>query len=395
MVLVKKTLFTQFAIVSASITLAACATMPEPSSPMGLGVAAAAPTGYLDFCQRQPADCGGAPPAVVRKVAEVELARRNDAEARLVLAGFRTTTTAGVSGHNVNWASAFAEARIRREAAEQSNAALDAAMVQALPSPPAAPALLQINAVSNAPAPQLLRLGEAAPAISPRLRQEQPNAMVVRSAPPALTPALWGQLTRINDKVNRQIVRRADIQTYGVLDKWATPLAQGDQYGDCEDYVLEKRRALLAVGVPDHAMSIAVANTSWGESHAVLLVSTDQGDYVLDSLTPWILPWRKASLTWRERQVAGAPFRWAMVSQTPEAALGQTAADETPDDSDAEVRAVVSEPPALEAPLRRLSVEAFNGRPHGVTAPMIALSEAEPIMTLALASGRPLRGLLH
>ena len=343
MVLVKKTLFTQFAIVSASITLAACATMPEPSSPMGLGVAAAAPTGYLDFCQRQPADCGGAPPAVVRKVAEVELARRNDAEARLVLAGFRTTTTAAVSGHNVNWASAFAEARIRREAAEQSNAALDAAMVQALPSP----------------------------------------------------PALWGQLPRINDKVNRQIVRRADIQTYGVLDKWATPLAQGDQYGDCEDYVLEKRRALLAVGVPDHAMSIAVANTSWGESHAVLLVSTDQGDYVLDRLTPWILPWRKASLTWRERQGAGAPFRWAVGSQTPEAALGQTAADETPDDSDAEVRAVVSEPPALEAPLRRLSVEAFNGRPHGVTAPMIALSEAEPIMTLALASGRPLRGLLH
>ena len=345
---------------------------------MGLGVAAAAPTGYLDFCQRQPADCGGAPPAVVRKVAEVELARRNDAEARLVLAGFRTTTTAAVSGHNVNWASAFAEARIRREAAEQSNAAIDAAMVQALPLPPTAPALLQINAVSNAPAPQLLRLGEATPAISPRLREEQPKAMVVRSAPPALTPALWGQLTRINDKVNRQIVRRADIQTYGVLDKWATPLAQGDQYGDCEDYVLEKRRALLAAGIPDHAMSIAVGNTSWGESHAVLLVSTDQGDYVLDSLTPWILPWR-----------------WAMVSQTPEAALGQTAADETPDDSDAEVRAVVSEPPALEAPLRRLSVEAFNGRPHGVTAPMIAPSEAEPIMTLALASGRPLRGLLH
>lgn len=362
---------------------------------MGLGVAAAAPTGYLDFCQRQPADCGGAPAAVVRKVAEVELARRNDAEARLVLAGLRTTTTAAVSGQNVNWASAFAEARIRREAAEQSNAAIDAAMGQARPSTPAAPALLQINAASNGAAPRLLRLGEAMPASSPRLGEAQPEAMVARSAPPALTPALWGQLTRINDKVNRQIVRRADIQTYGVLDRWATPLAQGDQYGDCEDYVLEKRRALLAAGVPDHAMSIAVANTSWGESHAVLLVSTDQGDYVLDSLTPWILPWRKASLTWRERQVAGAPFRWAMVSQTSEAPLSQTSADVVSDQTAASVRDVMSEPPALETPQRRLSVAAFNGRPHGVTAPAIAPSEPEPVMTLALASGRPLRGLLH
>lgn len=358
---------------------------------MGLGVAAAAPTGYLDFCQRQPEDCGGAPPAVVRKVAEVELARRNDAEARLVLAGLRTTTTAAVSGHNVNWASAFAEARIRREAAEQSNAAIDAAMGQTLPSQPAAPALLQINAVSNAGAPRLQRLGEASPNISPRVTEETPKATAARSAPPSLTPTLWNQLTRINDKVNRQIVRRADIQTYGVLDRWATPLAQGDQYGDCEDYVLEKRRALLAAGLPEHALSIAVATTTWGESHAVLLVSTDQGDYVLDSLTPWILPWRKASLTWRERQVAGAPFRWAMVSHAPVAPQPE---EESPKMDATPLRTATAEPPAPDAP-RRLSTEAFNGRPTGDNRQVSAPSAPEPLMTLALASGSPLRGRLH
>jgi hypothetical protein len=177
-----------------------------------------------------------------------------------------------------------------------------------------------------------------------------------------------------------------------MLDRWATPLAQGDQYGDCEDYVLEKRRALIAAGVPEDALSIAVATTTWGESHAVLLVTTDQGDYVLDSLTPWILPWRKASLTWRERQVAGAPFRWAMVSLTatePSPAEDATEAQATP------LRTVTAQAPVLDAPQRLLSADAFNGRPQGVRPAAIAEEQPAPLMTLALASGSPLRGLLH
>lgn len=360
---------------------------------MGMGVAAAAPTGYLDFCQRQPADCGGAPAAVVRKVAEVELARRNDVEARLVMAGLRTTTTAALSGPNVNWSAAFAEARLRRDAAEQSNALLEAAVAQADPSSPATPVRLKVSATYNEAAPRLQRLGEAPAVIAPQQAVETADS-ATGVAPPALTPALWSQLTRINDKVNRQIVRRADIQTYGVIDRWATPLAQGDQFGDCEDYVLEKRRALIAAGVPENALSIAVASTTWGESHAVLLIATDQGDYVLDSLTPWILPWRKASLTWRERQVAGAPFRWAMVSHTLVDAAPQPAEAKTQSEP-TRLRTVAAEPQMREAPLRRLSTEAFNGRPNGAQPPTMVRGEAEPVMTLALAGGSPLRGLVH
>ncbi len=359
---------------------------------MGLGVAAAAPTGYLDFCQRQPEDCGGAPAAVVRKVAEVELARRNNAEARLVLAGMRTTTTAAVSGRNVNWATAFAEARQRRDAAEQANAAVEAAAGEARTPPSGAAALVRVSTASHGETPRLQRLGQPLQVRPPAPLEEAPRAIAANAPPPALTPALWGQLTRINDKVNRQIVRRADIQTYGVLDRWATPLARGDQYGDCEDYVLEKRRALLAAGVPEHAMSIAVATTAWGESHAVLLVATDQGDYVLDSLTPWILPWRKASLSWRERQVAGAPFRWALVSQ---ASVGQTFADAATDQDATATRAVAPQSQEQPSPQRRLSTEAFNGRPNGANLLVRTEDEAEPTMALALASGRPLRGLLH
>jgi predicted transglutaminase-like cysteine proteinase len=364
---------------------------------MGLGVAAAAPTGYLDFCQRQPEDCGGAPPAVVRKVAEVELARRNASEAQLILAGGRRTTTAAFQGRNVNWGNAFAEARLRREAAELSNAALEAALAEAQPAGLPAPRLMTVSTATPAGEARLQRLGEGSlTAQSPPSAEQAASDDVQRAA---MTAALWSQLNRINDKVNRQIVRRADIQTYGVLDRWATPLAAGDNLGDCEDYVLEKRRALIAAGLPASALSIAVATTSWGESHAVLLVATDQGDYVLDSLTPWILPWRKASLTWRERQVAGAPFRWAMVNTSLTVApLTQPLTSPAPvADQPVEVA-----PTPLDAgqPLRLLRTEAFTGRPNGVTSPTpAAIGPAEePTLSLTLAqlgAGGPLRGRLH
>lgn len=351
---------------------------------MGLAEAAAAPTGYLDFCQRQPEDCGGAPPAVVRKVAEVELARRNAAEAKYILAGTRPTTTAALQSRNVNWSNTFAEARRRREMAEQSNAAIDAAMAAALTPPAAAPSgLIKVNSGGDGASLQAQRLVH-----TPTAQVQGPPALTGEVERPAMTPALWSQITRINDKVNRDITRRSDLQTYGALDHWATPLLNGDRYGDCEDYVLEKRRALIAAGLPASALSIAVANTSWGESHAVLLVATDQGDYVLDSLTPWILPWRKANLTWRERQVAGAPFRWAMVNT----AL-------TTDVVPASPRTVTGEPSirvAVESPPGFLRTEGFNGRPNGAHLTDAVATETESLVTLAQASGGgPLRGRLH
>lgn len=364
---------------------------------MRLAEAASPPTGYLDFCQRQPEDCGGAPAAVVRKVAEIELSRRNAAEARYILAGGRPTTTGSVQSRSVNWSNTFAEARRRREMAEQSNAAIDAAMSAALtPASMSSTGLTLVSAPRGAEEVKLERLAHRAAPMSPEPARQTSASQAVEPARPAMTPALWSTLTKINDKVNREIQRRSDIQVYGVIDRWATPLQAGSNLGDCEDYVLEKRRALIAAGLPESALSIAVANTSWGESHAVLLVATDQGDYVLDSLTPWILPWRKASLTWRERQVGGAPFRWAMVN------TGQTA-EVLPAPSPPAPAAATTTTPRdvrVEAPPRLLRTEAFTGRPIGVegrtpTAPAAADEPASVITIAQLGGGGPLRGRLH
>ncbi len=402
MVLAKKTLFTCATIVSASLSLAACATLPETSTPMALGGSTAAPTGYLDFCQRQPEDCGGAPAAVIRKVAEVELARRNAAEARYILTGGRATAsaTAALQAQPINWSNAFAEARLRREAAARSNAAVEAAMTAALnpaPSPRetvTAASLTRVNFASGGAAPmRLVHRPEPAKSEAPTPASPATPPLVER---PALTPSLWTLITRVNDRVNRDIARRSDIEIYGVLDRWATPLAAGGRFGDCEDYVLEKRRALIAAGLPASALAIAVATTSWGETHAVLIVATDKGDYVLDSLTPWILPWRQANLTWRERQVGDSPFRWALVDMAAEAVV------ESPSPRSLDAGQAKPQPVVIEPPLRRLRTADVNAGPNGVTAPPAPVKPntapeiaAEPFVLAQLGNGGPLRGRLH
>jgi predicted transglutaminase-like cysteine proteinase len=136
----------------------------------------------------------------------------------------------------------------------------------------------------------------------------------IASGPLVLNQDLWNEVRSVNDRVNRAILRRSDKELYGVDENWTLPLETGVNAGDCEDFVLEKRRALLEAGVPQSALSIAVVTTYRGVSHAVLLLSTDRGDYVLDSLTPWILPWAKTDYHWEERQVAGSTEQWASLS---------------------------------------------------------------------------------
>jgi predicted transglutaminase-like cysteine proteinase len=129
----------------------------------------------------------------------------------------------------------------------------------------------------------------------------------------ALTPSRWRALVTINTQVNRSIIAQPDQQTWGVEEYWAAPSDTGATGGDCEDYALEKRKALLKAGFPAASLNIAVVATPTGESHAVLLVATREGEFVLDNLSPWVRPWNATPYVWRVRQVNGEPFRWAEV----------------------------------------------------------------------------------
>ena len=84
---------------------------------------------------------------------------------------------------------------------------------------------------------------------------------------------------------------------------------------DCVGYVRAKREALTQAGVPAGALSPAVVRTRGGVIHAVLLVRTTEGDYVLDNLSPYIVRWTDTDYTFIKREIAtgstsSAP-RWA------------------------------------------------------------------------------------
>jgi len=109
------------------------------------------------------------------------------------------------------------------------------------------------------------------------------------------------QLEAVNRAVNRAIRPKSD----GRADVWTV----GAKSGDCEDYVLAKRQALIAKGFPPSALRVAYVKTAAGEGHALLVVRTDGGDYVLDNLTSGIRT--LAASGYRVQSISGAdPLVW-------------------------------------------------------------------------------------
>lgn len=156
--------------------------------------------------------------------------------------------------------------------------------------------------------------------------QLRPSAVAVAAPPAAATKSdnlAWTTrtdreqvklLNQVNQLVNRTVKKATDLELYGQPEYWSLPRqVNGKLYGDCEDYALEKRRQLIAAGVPETALSMAVAFTARGESHAVLMVSLESGDWVLDNLTPWATPWEDLNYRWVERQIPGTAL-WTTIA---------------------------------------------------------------------------------
>ena len=124
----------------------------------------------------------------------------------------------------------------------------------------------------------------------------------------ALSAELWAKLQKVNLVVNAAVRPEADQEHYGVADYWTVP---EDGAGDCEDYVLAKRKMLVLLGVPEPALRITVVLDHGTVRHAVLTVATDRGDLVLDSLKDEILATGQADYVWVERQDRDSNTGWA------------------------------------------------------------------------------------
>ena len=123
----------------------------------------------------------------------------------------------------------------------------------------------------------------------------------------ALDASLWQRLNSVNHAVNTAIKPESDAAHYGRDEFWTIPT---DGIGDCEDYALSKRKALLDAGVPASALRLAVVYSLKTALHAVLTVATDKGDLVLDNVGDAIKVWNATDFTWIMVQTPADPLRW-------------------------------------------------------------------------------------
>lgn len=157
--------------------------------------------------------------------------------------------------------------------------------------------------------------------------QRHPDECAGSSATPStwrLTDARRRELEEVNLYVNRTVRAVEDAELYNKPEWWTYPGSQG---GDCEDFVLLKRRMLMERGWPADALLISVVRERSGAGHAVLLVVTDAGELVLDNKTRHIRNWRETPYTWVKRQSRHHPYVWV---RTGNARGGKTASLDLP-----------------------------------------------------------------
>lgn len=135
-----------------------------------------------------------------------------------------------------------------------------------------------------------------------------------RSAPRdvVLSAKAWNDMVKVNAWVNQSIKPITDQEHWGVVENWNYP---DDGYGDCEDYVLLKRRMLMQAGWPREALLITVVRDKKGDGHAVLTVKTNRGEFVLDNQEAEVLPWNRTGYRFVKRQSQANPNIWVSLGE--------------------------------------------------------------------------------
>ena len=117
----------------------------------------------------------------------------------------------------------------------------------------------------------------------------------------------YSTVEKINHAVNEDVRYASDVDLYQIDEFWEI----ADAAGDCEDYALKKRQLLLEHGVDPQYLRLATCWTESGEYHAVLIVSTDKGDYVLDNRYQFPMMRQDLPYKWHKIQVGKS---WHVIS---------------------------------------------------------------------------------
>ncbi|WP_053239942.1 transglutaminase-like cysteine peptidase [Pleomorphomonas koreensis] len=112
-----------------------------------------------------------------------------------------------------------------------------------------------------------------------------------------------GEVDAVNRLINDRMRPQAEANG---ADVWKV----GGLKGDCEDYALAKRDLLLRYGVGSAYARMAVGMTAAGDSHAVLIVTTTAGLYVLDNLQQRVVPLARSTMQITAIQSPFDPRLW-------------------------------------------------------------------------------------
>ena len=121
-----------------------------------------------------------------------------------------------------------------------------------------------------------------------------------------MTPQRWDELHSVQTGVDREIAPKASADI-------AWHYAQGG-VGGCVQYALEKRRRLLALGWPAAALGLATVVTPQNNRHLVLVIATNEGDWVLDNLRGDLARWEDLPYQWGERQQGASLRDWVRIA---------------------------------------------------------------------------------
>ena len=151
-----------------------------------------------------------------------------------------------------------------------------------------------------------------------RLNPAECAAQVTNAGAPKITGYGWDVIRSVNIEVNNRILPMTDEEIYGRQEVWALP----HDAGDCEDYVLLKRKDLIERGFSPSDLLITVVRKPDGEGHAVLTVHSADGDYVLDNLDNDVKLWSETDYKFLKRQATYNAGRWVTVDNNADVLVG-------------------------------------------------------------------------
>jgi predicted transglutaminase-like cysteine proteinase len=185
-----------------------------------------------------------------------------------------------------------------------STADFSQAALKTVPRPDLSPsASVQFGARTTAPFGAVLFCTKRPEACKPTK-----GTLPTKSGRVTMSSDLMKRIASANASVNRRM-KAVDDRGWKNADVWEVGAARGD----CEDFALTKRALLQEIGFPSSAVLVAVGRLPRGQMHAVLVVRTTEGDFVLDNLIRAVRPIAAVEYRFEKIQSPDDPLIWLKV----------------------------------------------------------------------------------